>query len=234
MKNLNLIYLSLILISCSVNKIHVKEEQESSSTEVDSISNYFLFKYIDSLDAQVYDTLLDSIKNGLSNDFFTLRMAYTKTGDYSPYDPGIDDSLKKATEFVGDQKYSDALKILIQIQEHNFVQITSHLYCGYIYLQTGDTLNSNFHYNAYTGLLNSILYSGDGNDPKTAYLVISTVEEYDFLNWFNLQTNRQSLINADGYSFDLMKVTDRDTGEKYEIYFNVEPAINTLKNIFGN
>jgi hypothetical protein len=56
-------------------------------------------------------------------------------------------------------------------------------------MELGDSLKSEYHYNIYDGLLNSIYDSGDGISPETAYIVITTKEEYDFLNWFGLQFN---------------------------------------------
>ncbi len=208
-----------------------KKEEEISKT--DSLSNYFLFDYIQSLTAEDYTVKLDSIKNGESNDFFTLRMAYTKTKDYSPYETDISDSLKKVRTFIDSSQFDEALSILEYIQEHNFVNITSHLYSGYIYKELGDSIKSDFYYTIYEGLLNSIYESGDGVTHKTAYIVITTKEEYAFLGWFGLQFNEQSLISLDGYSFDLMKVTDPNTKEKHEIYFNIELAFDVMRKTFG-
>ena len=162
-------------------------------------------------------------------------MAYIKTNDYSPYNSDISDSLKKkASMLIDTLMYNKALQTLFNIQKQNYVNIVSHLYCGYIYKKTGDSIKSKYHYDIYDGLLTSIYESGDGLSPRTAYLVISTKEEYALINWLQLQFNQQSLINSDGYSFDLMDVTDPESGAEFGIYFNIELAINILKNIFGN
>jgi hypothetical protein len=160
-------------------------------------------------------------------------MAYTKTKEYSPYESDIGDSLEKALLLIDSLRFEDALSILKYIQDYNFVNIPSYLYCGYIYKELGDALNSEYHYNIYDGLLNSIYNSGDGISPETAYIVITTKEEYDFLAWFGLQCDGQSLLNSDGYSFDMMEVTDPETKENFEIYFNIELAFDILRRSFG-
>ena len=234
MKLLTISFIIILIYSCSSTKdLAIKNEQDTKSIQ-DTLSNYILFDYINSLTEEDYYSKLDSIKKGQTKDFFSLRMAYTKTNDYSPYDSDISDSLKKAVTFIDSIKYDKALKILFSIQKHNFVNIPSHLYCGYIYKQTGDSIKSDYHYNIYDGLLNSIYESGDGISPKTAFLVITTKEEYALLDWFRLQFNRQSLINSDGYSFDLMEVTDPESGDDFEIYFNIELAFDSLRKAFGN
>lgn len=232
MKQFALFYVFLLLFSCFSRKEFTYQQNEHEGAEQDSISNYFLFEYINSLTEEDYITKLDSIKKGESSDFFTLRMAYTKTKEYSPYESDISDSLTKALLLIDSLRFEKALSILKSIQDYNFVNIPSHLYYGYIYNELGDSLKSEYHYNIYDGLLNSIYDSGDGISPKTAYIVITTKEEYAFLNWFDLQFDRQILLSSDGYSFDLMDVTDPETKENFEIYFNIELAFDNLRRTF--
>lgn len=233
MKQFAMLSVFLLIFSCASRKEFINQQNGYEEAEKDSISNYFLFDYINSLTEEDYITQLDSIKKGESSDFFTLRMAYTKTNDYSPYQSDISDSLKKALLLIDSLRFENALSILKSIQDYNFVNIPSHLYCGYIYNELGDSLKSEYHYTVYDGLLNSIYDSGDGTSPKTAYIVITTKEEYDFLNWFGLEFNRQNLLNSNGYSFDLMEVTDPETKENFEIYFNIELAFDNLRRSFG-
>ena len=222
-----------ILLSCASKNVSIIQHDDPVSVPADTSSNYFLFDYINSLSAEDYTVKLDSIKNRLSSDFFTLRMAYTHTKHYSPYGTDISDSLKIASQLIDSLKYDSALLVLNRIHEIAYVNIPSHLYFGYIYNQLGDTIKSKFHYYIYDGLLNSIYHSGDGTSPQSAYIAISTKEEYHFLNWFGLRFTGQSLIRKDNYSFDLMSVTDPNTDEKHEIYFNIELAYGKLRDAFS-
>lgn len=234
MKLIPFVILIFYIYTCSSAKKIVDQNEKNTISVTDSISNYILFNYISSLTEEDYYSKLDSIKMGLSKDFFSLRMSYTKTNDYSPYNSDISDSLKKANKLIDSLMYDKALQVLHSIQKQNYVNIPSHLYCGYIYKEMGDSIKSDFHYAIYEGLLNSIYESGDGISPKSAFIVIATKEEYALLNWFRLQFNKQSLLNSDGYSFDLMDVSDPESGKNFEIYFNIELAFNFLRNTFGN
>lgn len=226
-------FIIFFILSCSSKKVTLIHHEEPEFVPTDTISNYFLFDYIKSLSEDDYYIKLDSIKNRLSSDFFALRMAYTHTDNYSPYGIDESDSLKKASELIDSSKFDSAILVLNRVYDTNFVSIPAHLYLGYIYNQLGDSVQSNFHYYIYNGLLNSIYQSGDGQSPETAYIVISTKEEYNFLSWFNLQVNSQSLVAKDAYSFDLMKVTDKNSGGKFEIYFNIELAFSLLRDTFS-
>ncbi|MEJ2055939.1 MAG: DUF4919 domain-containing protein, partial [Calditrichaceae bacterium] len=233
MKTLIVLLGILIIFSCADKKVNLSHSEPSDLSYPDTVSNYFLFEYVDSLTAEDYIIKLDSIRNELSDDFFTLRMAYTKTIDYAPYGSTTSDSLKKASRLIETAQYDSAITVIDHIHGVEYVNIPSHLYLGYIYEQLNDSLKSKFHYSIYEGLLNSIYQSGDGNTPKTAYIVISTSEEYQFLHWFNLQFHSQSLMNEDGYSFDLMETSDPDTKEEFKIYFNIKLPYRNLSKMFS-
>lgn len=82
------------------------------------------------------------------------------------------------------------------------------------------------------GLLNSIYMSGDSKETKSAFIVINTKEEYAFLQWIGLQFIEQSLIKADGLSFDLMKAKEKESQKEHNLYFNISLAFNSIKNMF--
>lgn len=198
----------------------------------DTLSNYMLFDYINSLTANDYIQYLDSIKNNLSDDFFSLRMAYTKTNDYSPYSIEDRERHSRIENLIESKKYESALVVIDSILNHNFIDIISHLYSNYIYDKINKSNESIFHKRIYNGLLESILLSGDGKTTNTAFIVVNTKEEYMFLNWLGLIFKEQNLIFADGYAFDLMKTNEESTNDEYEVYFNITLATNALKNSF--
>ena len=220
----------LILTIFFISSVIDAQNQSYSNSQADNdtISNYYLFEYIDSLTPEDYELMLDSIKNGLSDDFFTLRMAYTKTEFYSPYDTEIGDEHKRIRDYINESNYSKALTITDSVLFKNYVDINSHLYRGFIYYQLADSTKSDFHYDIYNGLLESIYMSGDGNTPRTAYLVINTKEEYNFLDWFNLIPDQQELITEDNFAFDLIHTTQQENNQKFDVYFNITMAINHL------
>jgi len=225
------ILLMFLYVCFAVNKLSA-QQNDRIKAEQDTLSNYYVFDYINSLTTRDYLTQLDSLKNYFACDFFTLRMAYTKTPDYSPYGISMGDSLKEIRKRIESNQYKKALQILNNVQKIEFVNILSHLYCGYIYRETGDSIQSEYHYFIYQSLLKSILHSGDGVSPKTAYIVISTKEEYLFLDWFNLNYSSQSLMHQDGFSFDVFSTTDPETGEEFEIYFNIQLPFDVLSKSF--
>lgn len=70
------------------------------------------------------------------------------------------------------------------------------------------------------GLVSSILKSGTGKSPETAYEVISIPEEYMTLFYLGLFAYEQSFIEENGKFFDLMEAKDSTDGI-HEVYFDV-------------
>jgi len=236
LKRLIFLILGLFIACGSAQKsIHSTENIEFTTVggqkvKADTTSNYILFDYINLLTEDDYYSLLDSVKNGLSSDFFSLRMAYTKTKIYNPYDIEFDNLRKKIKLNIEEQNFEKALEIANKILDKRYIDIKTHLYCNYIYAQLNDSAKSDYHYNIYNGLMSSIYFSGDGKNEKTAFIVIEVSEEYDLLNWLKLNFSGQSLIIKDGYSFDIMRVFDEN--RETELFFNIDLALKHFSEEF--
>jgi hypothetical protein len=63
-------------------------------------------------------------------------------------------------------------------------------------------------------LLDSILASGDGRSPETAFHVFQVKEEYVVLKYFRLNMVQQELLEQGVQHFDLMHCEDTD-GNSY-------------------
>ena len=69
--------------------------------------------------------------------------------------------------------------------------------------------------------MQSVMQSGDGLTPKTAFMVISVAEEYSVLREFGAEVIEQSLIDG---PFDKMKCKYPD-GKEFTLYFDVSIPI---------
>ena len=232
---ISVIVLIMLIHSLSITGKEGAPGLQSDTTAInfeDSLANYFLVDYARSLTAQTYFDLVDSIKNQWSHDFLTLRLAYTRTAHYNPYDPQLGEKQGEIRRLINEEKYAAALLLADSILQDNFVDVNTHLYCGFIYSQTGDSVQSNFHYYLYDQLLNSIYDSGDGVGPTAAFIVINTQEEYALLDWFKLKMRSQALKIVDGYRFDVLYSLDPVTNEEHAIYFNIELPYSFLSKLF--
>lgn len=94
------------------------------------------------------------------------------------------------------------------------VDIQMHLYAGIALQQLQEHARAQLHFDWYWGLIGSILESGDGKAPETAYVTISIAEEYLTLSALGMSLQWQSTRG----NRDVFYVIDQDGNEK-QVYF---------------
>lgn len=98
--------------------------------------------------------------------------------------------------------------------------------------ELGDSDKASFHDFVLRGLLRSLMTSGDGKSPETAFQVISITEEYIVLDMLNLVTKDQKLVGLNTHQYDVMTAVHRETKEVLTVYFNVDIPFNWLNRQF--
>ncbi len=175
-----------------------------------------------------YQSLLAKLKKfDRPVDFKALRLAYTETPEYKPYEQKDEERNAMFTALKA-KEYEKALKSAQSILEHNYVDLDAHYVSQSSYRALNNPKEYAYHRTVFRGLLDSILNSGDGKSPQTAYLVINISEEYVVLGYLGYKFKRQSLISADGHRYDKMEVIQKESGDSSVIYFNVDLPMGWL------
>ncbi|MGV3661583.1 MAG: DUF4919 domain-containing protein [Prosthecobacter sp.] len=94
-------------------------------------------------------------------------------------------------------------------------------------MKTGDVEGYFRHRMVYYGLMTSIVSSGDGRTPGTAYKVIAVDEEYQLLNHLGAKLKKQTLVDG---PCDAMEV-ELD-GKEVTIYFDVSISMEATRKLF--
>lgn len=157
-------------------------------------------------------------------DFSAIRYAYAKSSFYHPYggEKVWQDLDTAATAARSDESLVPAYIALVR---KHFGHFRSHVHAAHMY-QTG---GMNFaalapHKEFLFSLVRSILNTGDGTSPETAFQIIDIKEEY-FLMQSVLRVGKpvkQPLLQKDGHIYDVFDVMNPQTGAKQTIYFNVD------------
>jgi len=93
---------------------------------------------------------------------------------------------------------------------------------GVAYEILGDEINMNIYIDKFTKIIQTIIGSGDGKTPESAYTVLSISDEYAFLNALGLKYKSQALIQSNGKPYDHITVEkDEELGIE-SLYFNIE------------
>jgi hypothetical protein len=175
-----------------------------------------------------YQELLNKAKAAdKSLNFKALRVAYTHTPDYNPY--GRDEHWKSMETAYLAREYDKVIPLAEKVLEKNYVDIDGHFFLFNSYQKLNNKEKADFHNFMARGLISSILKSGDGKTPETAFLVINLKEEYIALAIMGLKGTKQSLIKINDHHYDKVEAKDPDTGQTSVLYFNVDAPMNWLK-----
>jgi len=169
-----------------------------------------------------YATLLARVKNGdVSIDFKQLRLSYME----SPERHQAKDTSKQKDDMmkaIKGKDYKQAIASADAVLESEFVDLDAHMAEQIAYRELQDEAKSEFHRAVGQGLLHSIMDSGDGKSPATAYVVISVHEEYIVLQVLGLRPSKQSVLHQDGHSYDFLQAVDPKSDATVKLYFNVD------------
>lgn len=171
-----------------------------------------------------FDSLMARIDGGDTTVNFTdLRMAYAGRKGYNAYaHVGYADLFQEALKHARAEHYDSAVHYTQMIFAINPLDIETHILSDTFFKQLGDKKRAAYHRRMATGLLRSILNSGDGKTPSTAFVVIGVQEEYALLYVMGLRSTSQALDHSDGHILDKLSVVDVESSEKSTLYFNVD------------
>lgn len=110
------------------------------------------------------------------------------------------------------------------------VDIRAHYYTGISLSELRRDEQADHHFRWSNGLMDSVMASGNGKSPKTAFKVISISEEYDVISILGLSLKRQSLVSTVPMC-DLL-VTIDEQGNEVSLYFNPAAHFARLQKMF--
>ena len=167
-----------------------------------------------------YEPLVEKLKKGdLTIDFAELRMAFTKTKDFSGYG-GLEK--KEAFGALDKKDFQKALKLAEDGLKDDYLDLNAH-YVAFIANRELDKADkAEFHRNVFFKLIEAIQKSGDGKTPETAFIVIGVDEEYVLINYLGYRPTQQGLYRANGHTYDKLSVVNTKTNETVVFYFQID------------
>lgn len=138
--------------------------------------------------------------------------------------------LSKMIMAMNDAQWQTAVNLGIRWLNTCPVDIRVHYYTAISLSKQGQNPQAEDHFRWSDGLMDSVMASGNGKSPKTAYKVISISEEYDVISILGLSLKRQSLISSNPMC-DLL-VTIDEHGNEVSLYFNPAAHFARLQQMF--
>jgi len=183
--------------------------------------------------ASPYATMVAAIEPGKTDaDYGALRRAYVESESYDPYGTKILDLVSAMRDAFSAGDCKTAAKDAETIATLQFTDIEAHMVAALCLERTGDHAKADFQHAIFLGLVHSILDSGDGLAPATAYRVVSLDEEYAVLNLLDLKVGQQALVQDSGHSYDRFTVSMADAKGEIEVFFEIDPILKALDREF--
>ena len=168
-------------------------------------------------------TASPQVADPTSVDFARLRAEFGGRSDFSDMCER-DRPLHRLADLVHQQHWTDVLAASAPWLQQCPVDIDAHLIRAIALKELGRVAESDHHAEWFRGLVDSILTSGDGRTPQTAFVVISVAEEYSILRVLQMKPTRHVIMNT---GVDALHVQG-DVGVAGIIYFNPAAHIRRL------
>lgn len=176
-----------------------------------------------------YQEMIAQVRKGnLDVDFQELRYAYAESPGYRPYGGPAEALVGEMFRAYKAQDFDAAIAAAKKVLVIDYLDIDAQIVCDLSYRMLSNSIAAEPCHAMASRLLQSIFASGDGNSTVTAYQVIAVREEYSVLNAMGLTPGGQRLVTEGEHRFDAFDITDRDTGKRRTIWFNVDRPMNWL------
>ncbi|MFD0892168.1 DUF4919 domain-containing protein [Luteolibacter ambystomatis] len=152
--------------------------------------------------------------------FTKLRLDYAKRPDFAG-DWTTDEKRDALFDAFKEGGYQRAFELSGKWLEGCPVDAEAHMLRAAAARRLGDLKSYMYHSYFSTGLMQSVIASGDGKTAKTGFKVIAVAEEYAILRDFGAELSSQSLVDG---PCDKM-VCKMPGGKEGTIYFNVALAM---------
>jgi uncharacterized protein DUF4919 len=183
--------------------------------------------------AALYAKLVEKARNGDADTNYTaLRLSYVQSDGYDPYSTRTRPLFEDTWQALSAKDCEGAIAKSNELLRIDFTRIVVHALRSDCFDQLGDSANASRELAIGRGLAASLLASGDGKSPSTAYIVVTLNEEAFVLHQLGVKQQQQSLVNDSGHEYDLISGTDK-AGNKTSIYFEVSNLFAGLSREFG-
>jgi hypothetical protein len=166
-------------------------------------------------------------------DFQAIRTAYADSLEYDPYGTLVELHRVEMLHAYEHHDLTVALQQAEKVLDHNYSDIGAHVIADLAYGDLKQSVPARYHRLLAREFLLTIMRSGDGQSPATAYQIIAVPEEYAVLNARGLGFIRQSYETIDGSHFDKITATDPARGVPVTIYFNVDRLMQWANQMFS-
>jgi hypothetical protein len=172
-------------------------------------------------EAAEFPALLARFQSGDTTvDVRALRMAYTRTEAYDPYDSTDAEAHGAMWEHLQAGRHAEAARGAEALLASDWLDIAPHMVAAMAYDAQAADSAAKLHAFAVRALVGSIGGPEDGRSPEAPMHVIDVSEEYAWLNYHGLRSERQGVGPCATSRCDSFAVRD-EAGKEFHVFFDV-------------
>jgi hypothetical protein len=173
-----------------------------------------------------YAALVTAAKEGdPGTDYTAMRQAYAMIPDYDPYGDKTNALMRDGQAAYVAKDCKTALEKFKAAIALNFIIPDAHALSADCLEQAGDKAGEKREEAIAQGLFDSIIISGDGEKPDTAFHIVTLQEEGVILAVAGVNGTGRELLTTDSGPVDKISVTDVGTGKKGAVFFNISAVM---------
>ncbi|MBS0279565.1 MAG: DUF4919 domain-containing protein [Proteobacteria bacterium] len=168
-----------------------------------------------------YAALITAAKDGdPGTDYTAMRQAYAMIAEYDPFGEKTNTLMRDGQAAYVAKDCKTALEKFKAAIALNFTLSDAHALSADCLEQAGDKAGEQREEAIAQGLFNSLISSGDGNSPATAFRIVTMHEEGVVLAVAGVNGTKKTVITTDQGPVEKIDITDQQTGKKGAVYFN--------------
>ena len=169
------------------------------------------------------ELLINFVQEPSQDNFLALRTAIIGSEQYSPYS----NEMERIHSLIEEKKWSDAKEAFQTAMPNLMLSPRAHLAMSFVANRMGDEKTERFEGFLASACCQGVIESGGGTK-DSPYLVTRTSDEHDVVEFLQKTFAGQSLLEADGRTYDLIKCTDGT-----EIWFDISDCYKKLMERFS-
>ena len=168
-----------------------------------------------------YAALVIAAKDGdPGTDYTAMRQAYAMIAEYDPFGEKTIALMRDGQAAYVAKDCKKALEKFNAAIALNFTLSDAHALSADCLQQAGDKAGEAREEGIAQGLFNSLLSSGDGESPSTAFRIVTMHEETVILAVAGVNGTKKTVITTDQGPVEKIDITDQQTGKKGAVFFN--------------
>ena len=169
-----------------------------------------------------YAALVTAAKEGdPGTDYTAMRQAYPLIPEYDPYGKKTNELMRDGQAAYIAKDCKTALEKFRAAIAISFILSDAHALVADCLEQAGDKDGEQREEQIAQGLFDSIVASGDGAKPETAFHIVAMHEEETMMAIAGVNGTAREQLATDAGPIDKISITDPKTGEEGAVYFNL-------------